>query len=237
MFHCWYSSDGKCPWHVYVCSIFTSITSSLESKNLFSICSLSRIKMFAGKFSLDIIFYYFQFCGICHFVPSLRSMSKSKQNICIGLACLHLIVLSSISSATIYFANEIFLRFDSVTYSTDILHFFLPLLSQYVAIIESIKTREIRHRIWKRMILIDKILLQTTSEHIDRRANRFLLKGFLLQFITTFIELLIFFNVEGFRYRHISITIYTYFMNRSQVLFCILFVDMLKCRLDMLNWR
>lgn len=193
--------------------------------------------MFAGKSSLDIIFYYFQFCGICHFAPSLRPMSKSKQNICIGLAGLHLIVLSSILSATIYFANDIFLTVDSVTYSTDVLHFILPVFSQYVAIIESIKTREIRHRIWKRMILIDKILLQTPSEHIDRRANRFLLKGFLLQFTITFIELLIFFNVEGFRYRHIAITIYTYFMNRSQVLFCILFVDMLKCRLDMLIWR
>lgn len=198
---------------------------------------LHSIKMFARKSSLDVIFYYFQFCGICHFAPSLRTMSKSKQNICIGFACLHLIVLSSILSATIYFANDIFLTVDSVTYSTDVLHFFLPVLSQFVAIIESIKKREIRHRIWKRMILIDKILLQTSSEHIVRRTNRFLLKGFLLQFTATLIELLIVFNVEGFRYRHIVITIYTYFMNRSQVLFCILFVDMLKCRLDMLILR
>lgn len=187
-------------------------------------------------FCLKIVFSYLELCGFCHFSHTLEDIPKKTRRISIIMAYIHLALLSSIVVATIYYAENIFIMSDMVSAATDILKFGLPVVSQYVIIAESIKTRNIRHRFWKRIIHLDKSPLNTPPEYIQQHINRFIFKGALLLVSTITIELFIIFRVSKIKVwqNHVLITFYTYFMCQSQVLFCVFFIETLKCRMDLL---
>lgn len=190
-------------------------------------------------FCIKIVFIYFQLCGFCHFAHNLEPMSKRNHQIYIIVAGIHLIILSSIVSATIYYADDIFMMGDMVSATTDILHFLLPVLSQYSGIIESIRTRSFRRRFWIHVNLIDSNILATSSQHVHHSVRRYLFKAIFIQISMTMVEVFVFIRVRADEIwqNHILITFYTYFMCRSQILFCVFFIEMLKCRMDMLTIR
>lgn len=186
--------------------------------------------------STKIVFSYFRFCGFCHFTPDLKPMSQRDQKINISLTIIHLMILSSILIATIFYAEDVYDMKDFHSASKDILRFLLSVLCPYVTLIESIKTGRIRQRFWNRINVIDKGLLGTPSPYIHQRVNRFLYKATFLLIGMTSIDLIILYQMryDDEWFNHILITLYPYYMCRSQILFCVYLIDMLKCRMNML---
>lgn len=186
-----------------------------------------------------VILFYFQICGFCHLTSLEKFNMKRSTQILITWSYCHLLALSIVVVFAIYYANRVFVMREMISAFTDIMQFALPVLSQYIIIIESLRTIYIKYRFWIRIQHMDKFLLSTT-EHIKQMSiNKFIIKFIVILVTTTSIEIFTAVRVKSddVWHNHIVISMYTTLVCRSQVLFCVFFIDTLKCRTNMIAIR
>lgn len=186
-----------------------------------------------------LILFYFQICGFCH-LTSLEKFSKKKSTeLLIIWSYFHLIIISIVVVLAIYYSNQVFVTREMISAFTDVMQFALPVLSQYIIIIESLRTKYIKCRFWIRIQHMDKFLLNTTLQMKQISINKFIIKFTIILVTTTTIEILsaIRVNSDEVWSNNILISLYTSIVCRSQVLFCVFFIDTLKNRTNMIAIR
>lgn len=190
-------------------------------------------------FKLKFILLYFQICGFCHFRSLEKYPTKRLVWLMFVLSCIHLIILSSIVSVTFFYADHIFLSNGMLSLYADILQSMLPLISQYVMIIESLLKFKIKDRFWARIRYIDLLLLGTTNQLKRKANNKYFIKCVALLVTLTSIDVFVYFHIKSDQLwcNHFLLSYYTFVICRSTVLFCVLFIDTLKFRIIMLNKR
>lgn len=186
-----------------------------------------------------LVLLYFQLCGICNFAHYVKQASENETLFFNILALFHLSVLTTIVILVIHYAEQIFMKNDMIITAIDILQWLLPVLSQYVSIIESLCTTAIRRQFWEKLFYMDTHLLNTTPHHLHRSMNKFIFKAVFILISSTTIQIFVMIRIPSSEpwHNHMVITFYTYVVCRSEVLFCVYFIDMLKCRTDMLSIR
>lgn len=186
-----------------------------------------------------LVLLYFQLCGICDFAHYVKLPSKNETAFFTIFALFHLSVLTTIVTLVIHYSEQIFMTNDMIITAIDILQWLLPVLSQYVSIIESLATTAIRRQFWTKLFYMDTHLLNTTPHHLNRSNNKFIIKAIFILISTTMIQIIVMIRIPSSEpwHNHMVITFYTYVVCRSEVLFCVYFIDMLKCRTNMLTVR
>lgn len=190
-------------------------------------------------FKLKLILSCFQICGFCHFTGLNQYTQKKSVQLMFVLNCFHLIVLSTIVALTIHYSDYIFVTNSIISLTADIVQSMLPVVSQYVMIIESLRTINIKDRFWARIRYIDLLLLGTTIQIKEKTINKYFIKCVALLVTITIIDVFVIIHIysnKSWRY-HFLISYYTFVMCRSMVLFCVLFIDTLKYRIIMLSKR
>lgn len=190
-------------------------------------------------FKARVVLFYFQFCGICQFNHYTQPTTLSAKRLIVAWTGIHLFTLTTLVALTAYFAEDIFIISDMVSGFTDVIQWLLPVLSQFIAIFESMLTDRVRHQFWQRISYMDTHLLNTSSKRLRCAINHYIYKAVALLVITISIEVFIIVRIAtnaSWR-RHFFVSLYTYIVCRSQVLFCVYFIDMLKCRTVMLKNR
>lgn len=186
-----------------------------------------------------LILSYFQFCGISH-LTSLVDFSKKKlTQFLIIWSFFHLFILSTIVLFLFIYSTHITVKRDTVGVFSIIMQFVLPVLSQYIIIIESLRTRYIKYRFWIRISHMDTFLLYTSSHMKQISIDNFLIKSIVILATTIAIDLFVVFRVRSdILWRNdIIISFYTWIVCRSEVLFCVFFIDTLRYRVDMITIR
>lgn len=186
-----------------------------------------------------IILLYFKLCGICHFSHYTQATPVRMKRWFLIWTLLHICVLTTIVVFTISHIDHIFIMSDMVSAFTDIIQWALPVLSQYITIVESLLTERLRHRFWQHILYMDTHLLNTSSRRLQCSLNRYIRKAIAMLVTTVSIEVFIIWRIalnSAWR-RHFFVSLYTFIICRSQVLFCVYFIDMLKCRTAMMKDR
>lgn len=186
-----------------------------------------------------LLLLYFQICGFCH-LTNLKDFSLNKcTRFLICWSYCHLLLLTTTVSVAIYCANWIFVMRDSISTVTDILQWMLPVLSQYVIIIESLCTHKIKCRFWHRIHYMDTFLLNTSLQMKQISINKFFIKCVAILIITLAVDILTVIHIHSDKVwrNHILISFYTFVVCRSQILFFVFFTDTLKYRTKMLTTR
>lgn len=187
----------------------------------------------------QILLSYFQFCGFCH-LTSLEAFTKNKfMQFLYFWSYVHLIIISVLVYFTIYYAKQIFIMRDMISAVTDILKWMLPVFSHYVIIIESLRTNDIKYQFWLRIRYMDTFFLNTSAQMKCASTKKFLIKCTLILIITTAIDIFTLIRVRPYHdwQNHILATFYTFIICRSEVLFCVFFIDTLTYRTNMLTQR
>lgn len=188
---------------------------------------------------IKLILFYFQICGFCHLTSLEEFNKKNSTYLLTAWSYFHLITLSITVLLATYYAHELFVMRDMISAFTDIMQFSLPVLSQYIIIIESLRTNYIKYRFWIRIQHIDKFLLNTTLQMKQISINKFIIKFAVILVTTIAIDLFTAIRVQSdlvWR-NHILISLYTSIVCRSEVLFCVFFIDTLKYRVNMIAVR
>lgn len=185
------------------------------------------------------LLFFFQICGFCHFTNFVRFPTKKSTRFLFIWSCFHLFALSSLVLFAIHYAKYIFMLREIITAFTDILQWTLPVLSQYIIIIESLCTVKIQYRFWTRIRYMDQFLLNTSAQLQDKSINSILIKCVALLASTTAVDLFILFRVKNDKtWRNDLLTsFYTLTICRSQILFYTFFIDTLKYRVQMIILR
>lgn len=188
---------------------------------------------------IKLILVYFQLCGFCHFTCLEQHIDKKTMCIIFILICVHSIILVSIISLAVIYFDSIFISHPLISDSLDILNSMLPIFSQFIIIIESIRNISRKDQFWARIRYIDRLLLETSNQIKQMANNIFVMKCALLFATLTIIDVFVFIHIASDVHwrNHILISYYTCVIYRSKVLFCVLFIDALKYRIIMLNKR
>lgn len=186
-----------------------------------------------------LLFAFFQICGFCHFTSLAKlPTTGAKRFLCIW-SCFHLFVISLLVLVSIYYAKHIFMLRDIITAFTDIFQWALPVLTQFIIIIESLCTINIQYRFCARIRYIDQLLLRTSAQLKTKLLNRFALKCVVLVVTTIGVDIFIFMRVQNDEnWRNDLVTsFYSLIVCRSRILFLTFFIDTLRCRVEMLTMR
>lgn len=182
---------------------------------------------------------YFQICGFCHLTSFGRVPTKKLRQLLLICSGFHLLALSSLVLFAIYYAKYIFMLQEIITACTDILQWSLPVLSQYIIIIESFRTTNIHYRFWSRIRYMDTFLLNAPAKIKTRSFRILFIKSITLLASTTAVDLFILFRVKNDKtWRNDLLTsFYTLTICRSQILFYTFFIDTLKYRIQLITIR
>lgn len=190
-------------------------------------------------FKIKFILTYFQICGFCHFTSLEQYDKKQSVWLMFVLSSIHLIILSSIVAMIFFYADHIFMTSGTLSVYADIFQSMLPLISQYVMIVESLRTFRIKDQFWARIRYIDFLLLGTATQLKRKESNKYFIKFVALLVTLTSIDACIYVHIKSDQSwgNHFLLSYYTSVIFRSMVLFCVLFIDTLKFRIIMLNKR
>lgn len=215
--------------------IFTSTHIFMRRLSPFSFQNPLKMDSLKIKF----ILLYFQMCGLCYFSSLNAITPKRMKHFMLIWSCVHLLILSSIVTLAIYYGSYAFVIRDIITTAIDVLQWMLPVLSHYITIIESFRTRNVKDQFWARIRYIDKFLLFTSSSLKQKLINRYSLKLVVVLVSTMTVDLFVLIRVrsdEVWR-NYIIVSLYTFLMCRSEVLFCVLFIETLRYQTDMVTIR
>lgn len=188
---------------------------------------------------IKFILSYFQVCGLCYFTNLNTITPKKMKHFMLVWSCVHLLILSSIVSIATYNANHAFVMSDMITTAIDVLQWMLPVISHYITIIESFRTRNIKDHFWAQIRYIDAFLLSTSLYLKQKLINRYCIKLVIVLVSTMAIDIFVLIRVRNDELwrNKIIVSLYTFLMCRSEVLFCVLFIETLRYRTDMLTAR
>lgn len=192
-----------------------------------------------NNLNTKILLSYFQLCGFCQ-LTSLEVFTKSRFTQLLYLwSYVHLITLSAVVFLTIYYARQIVIMKHVISAVTDILKMILPILSHYVILIESLRTNHIKYQFWHKIGYMDKFFLTTSTKMKHASTKKFLIKCSLILAVTTAIDLFTLIRVHPYHdwQNHIAATFYTFVICRSEMLFCVFFIDTLTNRTNILTQR
>lgn len=181
---------------------------------------------------LVCVMFYFQFFGM--FNLSIHR-DPGRERLLFYWTWIHLAGLATLTFIIIHFAGKIFFIVDTLGTVADVIQVAAPLLTHYIIIVESLCTRRIRLKILDRMAEVDKLypsLIIARAKQIQIR--RYFNKLVVTQALCIFFELCIMHGISGNELwtRHWYVSIYVFNICRSQHLFYVYYVDLVKCRLD-----
>ena len=202
---------------------------------LFTVFSYKMNKNLKTK----LILWYFQLCGFCHLTSFEQFNKKKSTQLLTAWSYFHLLMISITVFVAIFYANQFFVMREMITALADITELLLPIFSQYIIIIESLRTNYIKYRFWIRVQHMDTFLLNTTMQMKEMSINKFIIKCALVLVITTSVEIFAAIRVRSDEVwcNHILLSLYASIVCRSEVLFCVFFIDTLKYRTNMIAMR
>lgn len=203
-------------------------------------CLVSRFikfRMYHINYTNTILFY-FQLFAVCAFAPQ---KSIIIERLLIGWCIINFLILATISSLVVYYYKYIFFDSDAIGALTDVMQLAAPFCAHYIIIIESLYTKSKRLHVWQLMNQVDYSLTATlkinTSKMVRLGMKRYFIKAMLTQVICIATEIrimaYIYPNLEWSRLWYAKF--FTFSACRSNHLFYIFFVDMVKIRMEIIG--
>lgn len=185
----------------------------------------------------EAIIAFFQVVGISQ---PLTKITPLFEYILIGWAFVNMMILTVIGITVTYYSKHVFFDNDAIGALTDIIQLAAPFLAQYIIIIESMLTKRMRVTIWQTFAKIDGSLLSIKMNiNVLRKMGlkRYLIKAIATQLIcmATEIRIMTYIGPNREWSYHWYASIYTFVVCRSQHLFYIFFIEMLKMRMECVN--
>lgn len=186
----------------------------------------------------NIIFFYFQIFAVCAFNP-LKSILRDR--LLIGWCIINFLIITTISILVVYYYKYIFFDNDAIGALTDVMQLAAPFFAHYIIIMESLYTKSKRLHIWQIFNQVDFSLTAAlkinTTKIVRLGMKRYLIKALLTQLICigTEVRIMVYIypNLEWSRLWYAKF--YTFNACRSNHLFYIFFVDMVKIRMEIIG--
>lgn len=198
-------------------------------------CVLCDFGAKMDNLKMHLIRRYFAVNGVCH-LTSFQPQNYATQKISrigITFSILHLIIISVANFFAIFRSHTIFglSGADSIGSFPTLLLWILPSITHYILIIESLRTVDIKYRFWARIQFIDA-LLDTREKSMQSTINEFILKCAILEVSTIGLHFYVLRRIHMLEswHNYVLVTIYTFYVGSSQILFFVLFTDTLSCR-------
>lgn len=186
---------------------------------------------------IESIFIFYQICGISQL--SLHKFRGNRLLLQISTT-LSLFIIIGLSIYAIYRPDDLFYLMDPISGLTDIFQTACPLLGHYVFLIQAYFARRSLEKLWQKINEADNILKDFNIDAKDLNheiSSRYMIFFFVAQFISTASEIRIIWGIQINRVwlNHWYFSIFSIFISRCEYLLYLLFVDMLRGRLNCLQ--
>lgn len=186
---------------------------------------------------IESILIFYQICGICQL--SIYNFKGNTILLQISTA-LSLCIIIGLSIDALYRPDDLFYLMDPVSGLTDIFQTACPLLGHYVFLIQAFFARRSLEKLWQKVHEADDILKYFKIDPKDLNhviVSRYMIIFFVAHFISMASEIRIIWGIQINRIwlNHWYFSLYSIFISRCEYLLYLLFVDLIRGRLNCLQ--